>query len=65
MATTAFSVVMKEIEEHRESIARALVDGTARDYADYKSMCGEIRGLSIAHAFINDLVRKMEQDDDE
>lgn len=65
MATTAFSVVMKEIEEHRESIARALVDGTARDYADYKSMCGEIRGLSVAHAFINDLVRKMEQQDDE
>lgn len=65
MATTAFSVVMKEIEEHRESIARALVDGTARDYADYKSMCGEIRGLSVAHAFINDLVRKMEQDEDE
>lgn len=65
MATTAFSVVLKDIEEHRESIARALVDGTARDYADYKSMCGEIRGLSVAHAFINDLVRKMEQDDDE
>ena len=65
MATTAFSVVMKEIEEHRESIARALIDGTARDYADYRSMCGEIRGLSVAHAFINDLVRKMEQDDDE
>lgn len=65
MATTAFSVVLKDIEEHRESIARALIDGTARDYADYKSMCGEIRGLSVAHAFINDLVRKMEQDDDE
>ena len=65
MATTAFSVVLKDIEEHRESIARALIDGTARDYADYKSMCGEIRGLSVAHAFINDLVRKMEQDEDE
>ena len=62
---TAFSVVLKDIEEHRESIARALIDGTARDYADYKSMCGEIRGLSVAHAFINDLVRKMEQQDDE
>jgi hypothetical protein len=62
---TAFSVVLKDIEEHRESIARALIDGTARDYADYRSMCGEIRGLSVAHAFINDLVRKMEQQDDE
>lgn len=62
--TTAFSVVMKEIEEHRESIARALIDGSARDYAEYKSMCGEIRGLSLAHSFVTDLVRKMENDDE-
>jgi hypothetical protein len=65
MATTAFSVVLKDIEEHRESIARALVDGAAKDFSEYKSMCGEIRGLSVAHAFINDLVRKMERDEDE
>ena len=65
MATTAFDVVLKDIEEHREGIARALVDGTARDYAEYKSMCGEIRGLSVAHSFITDLVRRMEQDEDE
>jgi hypothetical protein len=65
MATTAFSVVLKDIEETRESIARALIDGGARDYAEYRSMCGQIRGLSTAHMFINDLVRKMEQSEDE
>lgn len=63
--TTAFDVVLKNIEETRESIARAVVDGSAKDYAEYKSLCGEIRGLSLAHSYINDLVRKMEQDDDE
>ena len=62
--TTAFSVVLKDIEEHRESIARALVDGAARDYAEYKSMTGEVRGLSLAHSFITDLVRKMEFEDE-
>ena len=62
---TAFSVVLKDIEEHRESIARALIDGAARDFAEYKSMTGEIRGLSFAHSFITDLVRKMEQAEDE
>ena len=61
---TAFDVVLKNIEEHRESIARALVDGAARDYSEYRSMCGEIQGLSRAHLFITDLVRKMEQDDE-
>jgi hypothetical protein len=65
MATTAFSVVMKEIEEHRESIARALIDGTAKDFSEYRDMCGQIRGLSTAHMFITDLVRKMEQNEDE
>ena len=65
MAATAFDVVIKEIEEHRESIAQALLAGAAKDYAEYRHLCGEIRGLSRAHAFITDLVRKMERDEDE
>ena len=64
MATTAFSVVIKELEEQRDSITRALSDGAAKDFAEYKYMTGEIRGLSLAHAFITDLVRKMERDDE-
>ena len=65
MAATAFDVLIRDVEDKREAIARALVEGAARDYAEYRSMCGEIRGLSLAHAFITDLVRRMEQDDDE
>lgn len=61
---TAFDVILKELEERRETIGRALFDGAARDYAEYKYMCGEIRGLSQAHIFIADLVRKMESSDD-
>tara|TARA_R110000868_G_scaffold103138_2_gene284110 strand:+ start:219 stop:413 length:195 start_codon:yes stop_codon:yes gene_type:complete len=64
MATTAFTVVIKELEERRESIAQALISGAAKDFADYKDLCGEIRGLSRAHAFITDLVRKMENNDE-
>lgn len=64
MATTALDVVLKEIETRRESIAIAVVDGSAADYAEYKSMCGEIRGLSLAHSYITDLVRKLERDDE-
>lgn len=61
---TALDVVINDIEERRESIARALCDGAAKDFAEYKFMCGEIRGLSSTHALITDLVRKMEQDDE-
>lgn len=64
MAATAFDVVIKEIEERRESIAQALISGSAKDYSEYKFMTGEIQGLSRAHAFITDLVKRMENDDD-
>lgn len=62
---TAFDVVIKEIEERRDDIAQALISGAAKDFPEYKSMSGEIRGLSLAHSFINDLVRKLEQSEDE
>ena len=62
---TAFDVVIKEIEERRNDIAQALISGAAKDFPEYKSMSGEIRGLSLAHSFITDLVRKLEQSEDE
>jgi len=64
MATTAFSVVLKELEERRELIANALNSGAAHDFPEYKSMAGEIRGLSLAHSLITDLAKKMELSDD-
>lgn len=65
MATTVMDVLIRDIEDKRDTIARALVEGAARDYAEYRAMCGEIRGLSLAHSYVTDLVRRMEQDDDE
>lgn len=65
MATTAFSVVLKEIEDRREQIAQALISGGARDFSEYKSMTGEIRGLSQAHVYIVDLVDRLERLEDE
>jgi Mg2+ and Co2+ transporter CorA len=65
MATTAFSVVLKEIEDRREQIAQALISGGARDFSEYKSMTGEIRGLSQAHVYIIDLVDRLKRLEDE
>ena len=63
MAATVFDVVLKDIEERRDVIAQALISGAAKDFPEYKYMSGEIQGLSLAHAFITDLARKMENDE--
>lgn len=60
----ALDAVIKEIEDRRDAVAHALIDGSAADYSEYKSMCGEIRGLSLAHSYVTDLVRKLERDDE-
>jgi hypothetical protein len=65
MAATVFSLLLKEIEEKQKYLSDALSGGAAKDFSEYKFMCGEIRGLSLAHAYVTDLVRKMEQDEDE
>ncbi len=65
MATTAFDVVLKELSERRDALTQALAAGSAKEFAEYKQMCGEIRGLSIAHSLITDLVRQMEYSDNE
>lgn len=60
----AFQLILKEIEERREMLAKALMEGAAKDYSEYKFMTGEIRGLSHVHFYVTDLVRRMENDDE-
>lgn len=62
---TLLDVVLKELDTRRDAITSALVNGAAKDFAEYRSMCGELRGLSVAHVHIVDLVRKLEQFEDE
>ena len=54
----------KQFTERQESLANALAEGAAKSYEEYKQLVGEIRGLSFAQLCVSDLVRKLENDDD-
>lgn len=56
--------VLKYIRERRDPIQASVADGTAKDYADYKAMCGEIRGLTIVEQYLLDLDKQLERFDD-
>lgn len=62
--TTAFDVVLKDIDERRNSVALAIVRGAAKDYAEYKQLSGEIQGLDFAYSAIMEMVRRLESDED-
>jgi hypothetical protein len=61
----ALGIIKERINEKQAFLAKAVSEGIAKDYAEYRAMCGEIRGLSIAEGFILDLADQMERHDDE
>jgi hypothetical protein len=65
MELKIFEIVNQRISERVMDLSRALSDGVAKDHADYKEMCGVIKGLQTAQYELNDLLRKIKEDDDE
>ena len=54
----------KQFTERQQSLADALANGAAKTFEEFKQLVGEIRGLSFAQLCVSDLVRKLENDDD-
>jgi hypothetical protein len=65
MEVRIFEILNQKINERVADINRTLSDGVAKDYADYRGMCGVIKGLQTAQFELNDLLRKIKDDDDE
>ncbi len=59
------AIVKERINEKQAQLAHAVSEGTMKDFAEYRAICGEIRGLSIAEGFILDLADQMERHDNE
>ncbi len=56
--------VAKLITETRADQESFLSTGRAADYAEYRHVCGIIRGLNSAEQIIKDLVQRLEQNDE-
>jgi hypothetical protein len=56
---TVLGLLYKQFEEDKESLNLALIQGQARDYAEYRYMCGKLTGLSTAQAIVNEMVDRL------
>ena len=65
MAKTVYDVLLEKLTAHAAAVADSVASGAAKDYAEYRELCGLIRGLETALREVNDLARhQMETDDD-
>ena len=57
--------LVKKLIEREESIKDSLVSTSAKDFAEYKHLCGVIQGLRLAKMEVQDLVQRYEEFEDE
>ncbi len=65
MSTTVFDVLIKKIEDQKSSAIAVLQSGNIADFAQYRDLCGLIRGLEIAQREIRDLAQNYMDDDND
>lgn len=58
-------LLASKLEERKKQLSEFLCDGGAKEYAEYRALCGEFRGLATAQMEIKDLVRRLKELDDE
>ena len=61
---TTLDVLLKQCRDKRAQVTDSVANGAAKDYAEYRAMCGEIRGLLTAEMYVNDLAKHMETSDE-
>ena len=64
MSNQACQYLAKEIDKLRGDQVSFLAGGGAKDFAEYRHVCGVIRGLTHAEQLVRDLVQKLEYADE-
>ena len=60
----ALEILVQQTDEKVTQLKEHLAAGRATSFEEYKSICGEIRGLLIARGYALDLKQTMENSDD-
>jgi hypothetical protein len=63
MDTRVLEVISSQIEDQITALKDHLSTGTAKDYAEYRELCGKLHGLLFAQRITKDLQRNLEQEE--
>ena len=64
MEEDALSLLVKQMDDEKLSVAESLVNGSALDFAEYRRMCGVIRGLELAQRIVGEMRERLQKQDE-
>ena len=53
--------LFNKLKEREREVGNSMVDGSCKDFAEYKNLCGVIQGLRRARMEVQDLVQRYEE----
>ena len=53
--------LFNKLKEREREVGDSMVDGSCKDFAEYKNLCGVIQGLRRARMEVQDLVQLYEE----
>ena len=65
MVDKYLKLLSSKIDDKVSQLQMSIADGKADDYAEYRRMCGEVKGLLTARLYIIDLQERITHDDDD
>jgi hypothetical protein len=65
MAKTVFDVLIDRIQVHKDMAMEFMETAGPKDYAEYRDMCGAIRGLGLALREVQDLSQNYLKEDED
>lgn len=60
-----FTALRNKLREDMNNFTDDLANGQCTDFAQYKELCGVIRGLAYAERHLMDLAEKLKENNDE
>lgn len=63
MANSIFGLLKKQMEEDKQKVISLMIDGVAKDHAEYKWFCGQLLGLAKAQYLVDVMVDRLKQQD--
>jgi hypothetical protein len=65
MVDKYLKLLSSKIDDKVSQLQMSIADGKAEDYAEYRRMCGEVKGLLTARLYIIDLQERLTHNDDD
>ncbi len=65
MDDSTLVLLRRQLEDQKQTLSQAMADGAARDYAEYKFLCGKLLGLSTAQYLVDEFIDRMRRQDED